>query len=78
VNVNVFPTDDALTALGDTVRVPEPSAATTLTLGALARPVSVPLGVEISCVANVAVAMVAAATAPGPPEAFEPYVIVHV
>ena len=76
--MSVFPVEEAVVVPGATVNVPLPSAANVVTLGELARFVAVPVGVDFSCVVNVAAPVAGGATGPGPPDPFEPYVIAQV
>jgi hypothetical protein len=76
--VIVFPADAALTVAGDAASVPRPSAAATVTCGEVASPPSVPPAVDFSWAVKVDDPADEGAVAPGPDDAFEPYVIVHV
>jgi hypothetical protein len=76
VKVIVLPIEDASTFVVAVVSVPEPLAAFCVIDGWVATSVSVPPAVPFCWVDQVTVPVVAEAVAPGPPEAFDPYVTV--
>src|SRR5262249_52658650 len=78
VNAIVRPVWLAEALLVPVVSVPDPSAAKTVTLGDVARLVSVPPDVDFCCAWNVCVPVADPAVAPGPPPLVAPYVIVTV
>jgi hypothetical protein len=78
VKVIVCPVEALLTDPVGVVRVPDPSAARTLTLGDVPRLVSVPPAVDFAFDCHVAEPAVPVAVAPGPPPLVAPYVMVKV
>jgi len=78
VKSSSFPVELVATGLGDSVIVPVPSAAVTITLGEpVPKVVNVPPELDSSCVVKVVEPPDAGAVAPGP-LAWLPYVTVHV
>ena len=67
VNVRVFPVLPALTVVGETVQVPEPLAALTVTAGLVPIAVRVPLLLALDWVVNVAVPALPAVAPEVPP-----------
>ena len=78
VKLIVRPVCDAETLLIEAAIVPEPFAALIVIDGEAARFVKTPPAVERSWSCHVCAPVAAVAVAPGPPPAFEPYVIVTV
>jgi hypothetical protein len=78
VNVIVRPVCEAETPAIEAVSVPEPFAALTVIEGEAPRFVKTPPAVAWSWNCHVCAPVAAFAVAPGPPPAFEPYVIVTV
>src|SRR5207245_296161 len=72
VNVMVFPLELAETLVVGVVRVPLPSAASTVMDGDDARFVSVPPEIDLSCACHVCAPGVDVAIAPGPPNDLSP------
>ena len=70
--MSVFPVDEAATFVVGVVRVPEPSAALTVTDGEAPRLVIVLAVTERWAPCQVCAPVVAVAVAPGPPPAVEP------
>ncbi len=70
--MRLLPVDANGTELVGVVRVPEPSAALTVTLGDEPRFVSDPAEVDFSCACHVCAPVEEVAAAPGPPPAVEP------
>ena len=70
--MSVFAAEEAATFVVGVVRVPEPSAALTVTLGEAPRFVIVPVATERCSPCQVCAPVVAVAVAPGPPPAVEP------
>jgi hypothetical protein len=77
VNVIVLPVDDVFTEPVGVASVPDPSDARAVMLGD-ARFARLPAAVDFACACHVCAPEDDVAVAPGPPLAFEPYVIVNV